>query len=439
MVPMVPWIASIFVHKDETGMDLRNSLWWIAFLLDLAMIMVGLLLEQWTRKRFRFRLGFNIEHFVERLGLFTLIVFGQLITCVLWSSTAGGFSTQYQSGLFGMAITICFQVTYYLLIDGHGGNFIHPLHRGSGLATVWTFLHLPLHAAIILGGSAMGILTKLRNGEHVVAISQMLQISDPFALQRMTCVSFALAYLVFALMSLTYQTRDEGAGVPCLELPPSLSDGRPAAYEAGDDGSGGTSAVASAAEPPRTTKPTHALTVLESLRNRFSFDHANRLLGRDTPSPDHPLEELSRVLVRSSSLQAQAQMHVAPAPALVPQEQSFAQTPGAVRGAGDGAGIPRRHPLGREESRSSVATKTTIVPPRPAHKKAQPPPRIPKLARIISRLLVFFALMFVAYVCAGIDAYWMVGLVALIMVCNTVFEEFGRHSRATPKTLLTKQ
>ncbi|KAJ3088214.1 hypothetical protein HK102_009287 [Quaeritorhiza haematococci] len=157
---LIPWFVSIFVDPSY-----RVMLWWLSWACDFAFFHSLIAYARIVRPVHRIAL--NIEHHVERLGLLTVVVLGEMVVGLLWSSSSTNFSGAYFGTILGMFITITFQYIYFN-IDG-GKQFIHAVRRSAWTAVVWQTLHLALHCTITAVGA---ILAKL-----VLAIDDERQTS----------------------------------------------------------------------------------------------------------------------------------------------------------------------------------------------------------------------------------------------------------------------
>ncbi|KAJ3039490.1 hypothetical protein HDV00_012170 [Rhizophlyctis rosea] len=153
----VPWVVVCFLGGGEG----REWIWWVGLVMDL----VG-----WGVP-----LAMNIEHCWERFGLLTMIVLGELVVSILWTSKDDQFEATYAATILGLTITICVQWIYYA-IDG-GKQFKHALRRNPLTAFLFQLLHLPLHTTLVLSGGSLSILI-LRIG-HIDYVHPQIDASSP--------------------------------------------------------------------------------------------------------------------------------------------------------------------------------------------------------------------------------------------------------------------
>jgi hypothetical protein len=174
-----------------------------------------LLLSQNIRKRMEYRLALNIEHWIERLGLFVIIILGELVVSVYGiSSNSSGFSYMYLDTSLGLLIAMAFQWIYFALLDGYGGRFVHPVrsHRLSGFT--WTFLHLPMTFALMAAGVGTGILIKYDPLSHEVGASDLEKKYGMDNVRWLVCGGYAFSLSIMVVLGMLYQAK-EGPPIEC--------------------------------------------------------------------------------------------------------------------------------------------------------------------------------------------------------------------------------
>jgi low temperature requirement protein LtrA len=55
----------------------------------------------------------NVDHHIERVSLLTIIVLGEIIASVMWTSTSRDFNSTNIMTVCAIAIAICIQYIYY--------------------------------------------------------------------------------------------------------------------------------------------------------------------------------------------------------------------------------------------------------------------------------------------------------------------------------------
>jgi hypothetical protein len=394
MVANVPWFVSVFLPVDVESMQKRRLLWWVSFVLDFGSLCFSFLMARLLRKWFRFRLALNIEHFVERLGLFTLIVIGEVIVSLLWSSDNPTFSQKYAETLLGLVISISIQWTYFVLLDGHGGKFVHPIRRSLVTGVAWGFGHLPFQASIVVGGVGVGLLIKYdiptANGSMALvqalaaaaggdglgeALKDGLNKYGVTAVRWLLCGGFAVTYACFAAAALMYRSLDRG-GLPYFEPP--------------------------VADP---LKSSDADLSASGPRNTDDAQHLSE--GFDVSVQDASSS--------ATVLQVETQDQTESSP--VSKQSSW--WPGF-----------RRRP--RTDDRMEEVPRCLQVPfdeKRRRMEEARKRPWMPKLLRVGIRILIVICLLLVGGFGDGLSSIQLLGVVAALLLTQTLMEEVGRFRR----------
>ncbi len=90
------------------------------------------------------------ESMIERAGLFTIIVLGEVVVGVVTGiSDAERTAVVISTGIIGLVIGFAFWWTYFDFVGGRG------VRSGRGFNTTWLMGHLPATTAIAAGGAAM--------------------------------------------------------------------------------------------------------------------------------------------------------------------------------------------------------------------------------------------------------------------------------------------
>ncbi|PVG04558.1 hypothetical protein CPB86DRAFT_777843 [Serendipita vermifera] len=102
----------------------------------------------------------NIEHFLERTAAFVVIVLGEMVLSVVYhaSTSQVGFQRIYGIAICGLmtAFNLC-----WLYFDAEcSARFVHALRRHWFAGTMFTTLHFPLCAALLIVSAAMSYFTK---------------------------------------------------------------------------------------------------------------------------------------------------------------------------------------------------------------------------------------------------------------------------------------
>lgn len=143
----------------------------------IAVSIVAIVLEQFsfcmvfhprTKKIMRLTMStaLNIEHEVERLGVFVTIAIGEFLYKVVATLPLGvGFTFAFGRGCFFLIIAY---VLFWLYFNGGTSKkAVHPLRHSAFRAISWMYLHLPLVAGLVLAADAGGeLLSRKEEVEH---------------------------------------------------------------------------------------------------------------------------------------------------------------------------------------------------------------------------------------------------------------------------------
>ncbi|KAF2491628.1 hypothetical protein BU16DRAFT_574646 [Lophium mytilinum] len=162
VVPSILWIGSIHVEEPN-----RQALIWIAIFFDLfgASIVVAWQragswlnfsprLLEWTKKRFEFFPGANIEHKIERTGAFVTLVFGYSVVALLYENNAAfGINAFFGKAVLGLLQAFAFNWLYFE-IDSFNLH-THAIRRHVFSALTWMSIHLPFIMSFVISSAAL--------------------------------------------------------------------------------------------------------------------------------------------------------------------------------------------------------------------------------------------------------------------------------------------
>lgn len=102
----------------------------------------------------------NIEHFLERMAAFVVIVLGEMVLSIVYhaSSSQIGIQSIFGNAICGLLIAFNFCWLYFDAECSH--RFIHALRRHWFSGLTFTNLHIPLCASLILASAAMSRMTQ---------------------------------------------------------------------------------------------------------------------------------------------------------------------------------------------------------------------------------------------------------------------------------------
>jgi len=124
--------------------------------------------RSFQRRRHDYQLALNIEHATERVGLFTIVVLGETIVAMLNGlvSDEARVGRQYAAALCALSVGICYQWIYFDIDASR--KFIHAIRRSALTGLMWNLLHIPLHIALVVGGTSISLLMSVikQNENH---------------------------------------------------------------------------------------------------------------------------------------------------------------------------------------------------------------------------------------------------------------------------------
>ncbi|CAD6920460.1 unnamed protein product [Tilletia controversa] len=97
----------------------------------------------------------SIEHIMERMVLFTILIIGEAILVSNYTAQTGTFGLSYEFGRSALAVTLAFLICWLFFDADAARTFVHALRRNWFTSISFTTLHLPLCASLVLMASAM--------------------------------------------------------------------------------------------------------------------------------------------------------------------------------------------------------------------------------------------------------------------------------------------
>jgi len=141
-------------------------LWWLGLFLEgMSMLVILGLSKFHLKKFFAYRIAVNIEHSTERIGLFTLIAFGESVVAIIWDSESPHFSIPYLAAILGLIISVSLKTAYFGS-DTSSRHFVHAIRRHVLTGIIWQYLHLFLTMFIIAFGASLSVLVKFSEYEQ---------------------------------------------------------------------------------------------------------------------------------------------------------------------------------------------------------------------------------------------------------------------------------
>lgn len=159
-VSMVVMAISIFVPDDA-----RIWVWAglvVAWVVGLFVLNVVLRRDNWSAEA-------ATDSMIERFGLFTIIVLGEVVAGVVSGIAASGRSTMsIVTGILALGIGFAYWWTYFDFVGGR------PVSPGRSAFARWTLGHLPIAMGITASGAAVVSLIKSAEDERTPAATSWL-------------------------------------------------------------------------------------------------------------------------------------------------------------------------------------------------------------------------------------------------------------------------
>jgi low temperature requirement protein LtrA len=208
------FLISIFVE------EYREILFWLALAVDtslfyLSVVIIGLF------KNAKYRIALNIEHFTERIGLFTIIVLGECISALnLFNSKVTNITSIYLATFLGLLIAVSFQWIYFDVDASR--QYLHAVRRHRATGLLWNWLHLPLHLFIVMGASGMAIhlqaigtadMVSLKSGVvNMAAHAGSSSTTVSYLGRLLFMASFGTALLIISCIGMLHKSLDSSHG-----------------------------------------------------------------------------------------------------------------------------------------------------------------------------------------------------------------------------------
>ncbi|RSH92466.1 hypothetical protein EHS25_008882 [Saitozyma podzolica] len=99
----------------------------------------------------------NIEHAIERSSAFVVIVLGELVMNLLYTATAADLGVSLKFGKAALGLMVAWAMNYlYLFPFEPNMEYEHALRHSWVTGVLFTFLHWPLCASLVLASAASG-------------------------------------------------------------------------------------------------------------------------------------------------------------------------------------------------------------------------------------------------------------------------------------------
>ena len=124
----------------------------------------------WIKKRMNlmYSTAVDISHEIDRLAAFFIIILGEYLYSIIVGNPTGiGLTTGLLKAVWTLVIAFCLN---WLYVNGDGSmHTVHPIRRSAVTAFTWFSLHVPMTAALLVGGHVAAVSagqTELSRGER---------------------------------------------------------------------------------------------------------------------------------------------------------------------------------------------------------------------------------------------------------------------------------
>lgn len=153
---MFYWSPALIVSLGFVGMILEML---NPFIVISLLKYVHQLSKRWN-KRSLFIPALSLEHAMERTIQFVIVVVGEMIINSAFMASKDEYGLSPEFGRSSLAICLAFSVIWLYYDADSSRTFQHALRRHTISSTLYTAIHFPLTASLILAGSSLGCLIK---------------------------------------------------------------------------------------------------------------------------------------------------------------------------------------------------------------------------------------------------------------------------------------
>ncbi|CAI2180747.1 894_t:CDS:10 [Funneliformis geosporum] len=168
-----------------------------------------------------YRPALNIEHYSERLGLFTIIALGEGILGILYTSFNPSPDGQLAKAILGLLTAYNLHWIYFDVDASR--QFQHALRRHTFTGILFGLIHFPMNMALIAFGTSLGRMVQLRDfpgSQHIPVEDNDLHLESravpehaddavfPSSLSWLYCISLAISLYCMAFIGMLHKGLD---------------------------------------------------------------------------------------------------------------------------------------------------------------------------------------------------------------------------------------
>ncbi|WVQ80108.1 hypothetical protein IAT38_002209 [Cryptococcus sp. DSM 104549] len=99
----------------------------------------------------------NIEHSIDRMGAFVVIVLGELVMNLVYTAGKGDIGASAKFGKASLGLVVAWSMNWlYMLPSEPNAEYEHALRWSWLSGSLWSFFHWPLCASLVLASAASG-------------------------------------------------------------------------------------------------------------------------------------------------------------------------------------------------------------------------------------------------------------------------------------------
>lgn len=152
------WSPSLIVTLMFVGMGLEM---FNPFVVNCLLKFLHQLTKKWNKQSLYIP-ALSLEHAMERTVQFVIVVIGEMIISSAFVASKGSYGLSSEFGRGSLAICLAFFIIWLYYDADSSRTFQHALRRHTISSILYTAVHFPLTASLILAGSSLGQLIETK-------------------------------------------------------------------------------------------------------------------------------------------------------------------------------------------------------------------------------------------------------------------------------------
>ncbi|KAI8819155.1 bacterial low temperature requirement A protein-domain-containing protein [Fimicolochytrium jonesii] len=163
------FVSAVFFISSIFSKEHKYSLWWAGIAFDYLLNPCILLASRyipWIPRPVH-RLAVSIEHLSERNGLFLIIVLGEVMVALFYTSFSATPDLSYVKAVLALILALNLAWIYFD-VDGSRQE-IHAMRRHAWTGITWNLSHIPMFGAVVLAGVSVEVMVRATDdgaGDH---------------------------------------------------------------------------------------------------------------------------------------------------------------------------------------------------------------------------------------------------------------------------------